>query len=161
MHLMSDVFKHFHTYEDHILTSSLTWRSQPLHTSSGYIFPSRVKRTHWAGWDRLAESERKTWCERRIRQEENKGEIQAGLWVLCVPRGRGDQGERGLYTSIIFKKAALVYGPILLYLKPLAWRGNLDRRSGLQQDNTHMGNWGGGNCGGMGTAGGGGAVETV
>lgn len=54
-----------------------------------------------------------------------------------------------------------MYGPILLYLKPLAWRGNLDRRSGLQQDNTPHGQLGVGgrgevgDRGGMGTAGGG------
>lgn len=34
-HPMSDVSKHFHTYAAHILTPSLTQRSQPLHTSAG------------------------------------------------------------------------------------------------------------------------------
>lgn len=33
-HPMSDVLKHFHSYDGHILTSSLTLRSQPLHAST-------------------------------------------------------------------------------------------------------------------------------
>lgn len=62
---------------------------------------------------------------------------------MCAT-GEGWSGWAGPLHVYHFKKAALVYGPILLYLKLLAWRGNLDRRSGLQQDNTPHGQLGGG-----------------
>lgn len=58
-----------------------------------YFLPDSTQHTELGGtcwlWIPAAESERKTWCEKQIRQEENKGKIRAGLWVyVCQGEGR-------------------------------------------------------------------------
>lgn len=112
---MKDMLKHFRTYAGHILTSGLTRRSQPLHTSAGLVFPSWLDSAHWAGWDRLA-LDISRWVRCGVRNELDKQRIKGNY--------RPGLSKRGLYCmSIILKgKVSKRLQPALI--KACSLKGN-------------------------------------